>query len=61
VRKFINHTTGDYGEFEFISFRHNPEKPEGSFEGKIFNNKDEQIFELFGTQFDSLVMRNCKT
>tara|TARA_B110000285_G_C14776421_1_gene446443 strand:+ start:91 stop:351 length:261 start_codon:yes stop_codon:yes gene_type:complete len=61
VRKFKNHTTGDYGEFEFISFRHNPDKPEGSVEGKIFNAKDELIYEIFGTEFDALNIRNCQT
>lgn len=48
-REFKNHTTGDYGTFEYISFLTHPEKPEGSFEGKIFNSKDELCYEIFGT------------
>lgn len=60
-REFRNHTTGDYATFNNINFKHNPEKAEGSFEGKIYNAQDEIIYEIFGNNYDSMIIKNTKT
>ena len=37
------------------------DRPEGTFEGKIYNSKDEVMFEIFGNVYDNMVLKEVKT
>ena len=61
LREFKNHTNGDYAILEILNPKFVKDRPEGSFEGKIYNSKDEAMYEIFGNFYDNMVLKDVKT
>lgn len=54
-----NKITGEHAEIEF--HRRSKIHAEGTFDGKIFDKDNKAVYEIFGSTYDSMSIKNIKT
>ena len=54
-----NNITGEHAEIEF--HRRSKLHAEGTFDGKIFDKDNKAVYEIFGSTYDSMSIKNIET